>query len=64
MSERPTLSLDDAFARSARRGTMPAMGQRQIGLRAHLDQPRGGTLELGGLETVAPGVEPVRLSGR
>ena len=37
--------------------------QRQIGLRAHLDQARGGALELVRLEAVAGAVERVGLGG-
>ena len=32
-----------------------AMRQRQVGLRAHLDQPGGGALEFLGLETLLGG---------
>ena len=39
------------------------MRQGEIGLRSHLDQPRGGALELLRLEALGGKVEPVRLGG-
>src|SRR5262245_40571302 len=42
--------LDKPRRRAAGRRILTAVRQRQVGLRAHLDQPRGGTLELVGLD--------------
>src|SRR4030081_3188675 len=53
----PSSCLDDAFGRAARGRRIAAMGQRQIGVRAHLDQAGRGALELLRLEAFDPAIE-------
>src|SRR5271155_1454268 len=51
--------LDDAGRRSGCQGVRGTVRARQIGLRTHLDQSRGGALEFGSLETLVRLIERI-----